>query len=118
MKHLEELSLGKRIVVTLIIVVVIILILLVVDMFARPVESQPVAISKYDGRIIALEKEALDEAYRNRVRHLFEVWTRDDQGQPARALLGIQHARRAYILAMIALERRERELHDSGRGKE
>src|SRR5215469_4116714 len=53
--------------------------------------------SKWDDRLAELDKQALDEAYKSRIHHLFEVWMKDETGQPSRASVGLQQARRAYI---------------------
>ena len=43
-----------------------------------------------------LAMNALNDAFSERVRHLFEIWMRDETGQPQRASTGIQQAIRAY----------------------
>src|SRR5262245_31356921 len=68
--------------------------------------------SPYDDRILQLDLEAIDEAYRKQVELLFSVWMKDDKGQPQRATQGIQQARRAYLLSREALEKRARELQE------
>src|SRR5262245_6122228 len=60
--------------------------------------------SPYDDRILQLDLEAIDEAYRKQVELLFSVWMKDDKSQPQRATAGIQQARRAYILSREAIE--------------
>jgi hypothetical protein len=117
MMSLNDMSIAKRFVITMIIIIVVILALFIIDLFTREVESQTLLLPKtpYDSRLIELDKQALDEAYRDRIMHLFVVWMRDEQGQPGRALIGVQQARRAYILATMAIEKRERELPESGK---
>jgi len=73
-------------------------------------EPLPPALSPYDKHIIEMDREALDEAYRGQVMHLFATWMRDATGQPGRAIVGVANARLAYIEAMKAIERREKEL--------
>jgi len=68
--------------------------------------------SPYDGRIIQLDREAIDEAYKDTMQHLFSVWTRSDEDQPGRAIRGATQARRAYILVMEAIDKREKLLKD------
>jgi hypothetical protein len=70
-------------------------------------------VSPYDDRILQLDLEAIDEAYRKQVELLFSVWIKDDKGQPERATTGIQQARRAYILSRQAIEKRMRELQEN-----
>jgi hypothetical protein len=75
-----------------------------------PEESAAIAEpppSKWDADINRLTQEALDEAYRNQLVHLFSVWMKDDTGQPARAVNGARQARHAYISVMVEIEKRE-----------
>lgn len=53
-------------------------------------------------RLRALQLEAINEAYKDSVKHLFEVWMRDPSGQPQRARVGITQATHAYIHARSA----------------
>src|SRR5262245_61755057 len=66
--------------------------------------------SPYDDRLIELDRQAVEDAYRKQLDLLFSSWMRDDTGQPQRATVGIQQARRAYILSMGEIEKRAREL--------
>ena len=66
--------------------------------------------SKWDKRILELDKEALDMAYRTQLQHLFAVWMKDETGQPQRIVNGARQARRAYIESATYLEKREKEL--------
>lgn len=66
--------------------------------------------SQFDERILALDTEAIDAAYREHVQRMYAVWMKDDAGQPARALNGVRHAQRAYIRSMEAIKRRQDEL--------
>jgi hypothetical protein len=70
--------------------------------------AEPTAPSPYDRRLIALDREALDTAYRNQLAKLFGVWMGDDHNQPQRAMTGAARARRAYIAVMKEIEERER----------
>jgi hypothetical protein len=71
----------------------------------RPEPFQP---SPYDAKLIALDKQALDEAYRTQLAKLFGVWMGDEHNQPQRAMTGAARARRAYIAVMREIEERER----------
>jgi hypothetical protein len=62
--------------------------------------------SPWDTRIVALDKEALDNAYRDQIERLFSVWMKDDANQPERAITGARQARRAYILVRTEIEKR------------
>ena len=49
--------------------------------------------------------EALDEAFKDRVNHLFSTWLRDEQGQPGRARVGTTLAINAYVHAKMVFEK-------------
>jgi len=103
---LEELTWWQR---GLLLVVIVAIITLAILMFGQA-ESEPVKdlqASKWDGHLNDLDKQALDEAYKSRIHHLFEVWMKDETGQPERASVGVRQARRAYIHAMGKVEERE-----------
>lgn len=50
-------------------------------------------------RVRRLMYEALDEALKEKIKDLFDVWLRDATGQPARASKGMDNALRAYVAA-------------------
>jgi hypothetical protein len=68
----------------------------------------PLTHSKYDERLTTLDREAVDEAYRTQIVHLFLVWMKDDRAQPQRAMVGLRNARKAYVDAMMGIEAREK----------
>lgn len=41
--------------------------------------------------------EALDDALKEHVKHVFEVWLKDERGQPERARTGVKQGIKAYI---------------------
>ena len=47
-------------------------------------------------RVRKLMLEALDEAFKEKIKDLYDVWLRDATGQPARAAKGAEAALRAY----------------------
>lgn len=69
---------------------------------------QPSEPSPYDKRLIELDRAAADEAYQHQIASLIAVWLKDDTGQPARATVGANRARRAYIAVMREIEQREK----------
>jgi len=110
MMRRSEQTIGQRIILTFIIVFVILLILSFIGWISGSWDETPAAplpSSAFDGRLIDLDKEGLDAAYRSRVQHLFEIWMKDEAGQPGRAIVGVQQARRAYIEAMTKVTERE-----------
>lgn len=75
-----------------------------------PSYPAPLSPSEYDARLLALDKEAIEAAYREHVQRLYSTWMKDETGQPARAVTGARQAQRAYIDSMNAIKRREEEL--------
>src|SRR5215475_13021160 len=75
-----------------------------------PPKGTFVGPSPYDEHLIELDKQALDDSYRKQLDVLFSSWMRDDTAQPQRLTVGIQQARRAYILSMGEIEKRARDL--------
>ena len=108
--RLEDLSIGSRIVLTIVVVVVAILLLAAVGLFTGRWEAEGQEItSKYDAHLIELDKQALEDAYRDQLKLLFSVWLKDGAGADAtRVTNGLRIARRAYVQAADQLERREK----------
>jgi len=77
----------------------------------RPAALEPIS-PLYEEHIIELDRQAMDAAYEDRLQHLFAVWTVDDTDQPQRVIAGANKARRAYIAAMQAIDKRARELKE------
>jgi hypothetical protein len=114
---LRNLSLGERIVCT---VVILLALLFAIALFGwltggweddpppllmrlMAAESKPELCMDDDTRerVRQLMYEGLDEALKEKIRSLFEVWLRDETGQPARASKGMQQALLAYQAARI-----------------
>ena len=62
-------------------------------------------VARDNAHIRALALDALDEALKERIKSLFQVWMRDDTGQPDRAATGARQAIKAYRDATVAMER-------------
>jgi hypothetical protein len=112
MRNLEDMSLGHRIAITVVIVLAILFALALFGYLTGgwDAEAQVVPPSKYDKHIAELDRAAIDEAYKEKIIALFQTWLSDPSEQPSRAVKGAQNARRAYIGAMQAIERKEAEL--------
>ena len=41
--------------------------------------------------------EALDDALKDHIKHVFEIWLRDERGQPGRARTGVSQGIKAYM---------------------
>jgi hypothetical protein len=69
----------------------------------------PYVVSKYEGKLLELEREAINDAFKQKITSLWTVWMSDEKGQPARAVTGATQARKAYVASMTEIERREEE---------
>lgn|SRR5262245_13375750 len=70
--------------------------------------------SKWDEKILELDKKALDEAYIMKIKLLFDVWVREGRENPERPVKGAAEARRAYQQISEAIETREKIIKDRG----
>jgi hypothetical protein len=109
MRDLHELSLGQRVMLTAAIVIVLLLLLAAFGYLTGrwdEADAQAITNSKWDARMIELDKQALDEAYKT---HLVLVWTNwlKDGGPPTRHATGFARARNGYIASMTEIEKRE-----------
>jgi hypothetical protein len=116
---LEDLSIGHRITITVIIVLAVLFALALYGYLtggwqaeAQTPQRFAPPISKYEERLLVLDRDAADEAYRQQIMHLFSTWMKDEREQPMRALVGAKQARSAYERVMHAIEQRERLLKD------
>jgi hypothetical protein len=119
MKGPEDISLGQRLVLTCIIVLIVLLLL---SLIGRTIggwdesPAQPALVlilppSKWDQKIIELDEQALDEAYIQKIKHLFDIWVRDyESAHPERAMKGAAQARRAYMQIRDAIEIRRQQI--------
>jgi len=64
-------------------------------------ESTPVMCADPTMRetVRTIMSDALDVALRQHIVHMFEVWMRDDRGQPERARVGVTNGVAAYMRA-------------------
>jgi len=90
--------------------------LLLIVMAFHVQAQQPLRIverpTPWDARMIELDHEALDEAYKDTVQHLFGVFVRGDSDQPGRTIIGAAKARRSYVAVREAIELREQRLKE------
>lgn len=81
-------------------------------------ESRPVQLGLdklYDGipldeHLLRLDKQALDEAYRDQLKKLFSVWMSSQAGDSTNFRNGLKLARRAYNQVVEQIEKRREEL--------
>jgi hypothetical protein len=116
---LEDISVGHRIAITVIIVLAVLFALALYGYLIGgwEAEAQPQRlvppISKYEDRLLELDREAADQAYREQIMHLFQTWMKDERDQPMRALTGARQARSAYERVVNAIEERGNRLKES-----
>jgi hypothetical protein len=111
MTPLEDMSIGNRIALTVVIVLVILFLLAAFGYFTGrwdEADAQIVASSKWDDRLIELDKQALEQAYLEQMGHVFSIWLKDGVTDPSRARVGFGNARKGYGAAMTEIEKRER----------
>jgi hypothetical protein len=115
--RLEDLSLGRRVVLTAVIVIAAILLLAAVGFLSGRWEAQGQELpSKYDAHLIERDKVALESAYHDQLKVLFGVWLKDGAGREAtRISNGLQIARRAYVQAAGQIEAREAQIKSRAR---
>jgi hypothetical protein len=115
MTPLEDMPIGHRIAITVAIVVAILLALALYgyltgswDLQAAPQEKL-IQTSKWDDHIDALEKQAIDDAFKKHIGQLYNIWVTDSYQPriPPKALAGARNARDAYIRSMEAIEQRQ-----------
>jgi hypothetical protein len=64
---------------------------------SQPVESPTCMDEVTREQIRTVMVEALDDALKEHIKHVFEVWLRDERGQPARARTGVAQGIKAYL---------------------
>jgi len=120
-------SLAERITLTMIIVVAVLLILAFVswcsgrwEIQAQPLQ-QPMVLTlpptKWDGRMLELDKQALDEAYVQKIKQIFDIFVREGLSAPEGPMKGHANAQRAYIYGQQALEIREKIMEERAQQK-
>jgi hypothetical protein len=108
---LEEIPIRRRIMLTLAIVIVILLLLAAFGYLTGRWDeagAQAITNSKWDGRLIELDKQALDDAYKAQLMLVWKNWLLDG-GPPTRHATGFARARNGYIASMSEIEKRERQ---------
>jgi len=77
------------------------------------IEQAP--IDKDETHLLALDREALDKAYKDHIGLVFGVWMKDptDPEAPSRAGNGARNARKGYSISRDRIEEREQKLKES-----
>jgi hypothetical protein len=115
MRDLHEMNFGQRFMLTIVICLVILFALALFGYLTggwdTDVQAQSLP-SRCEGRMIELDKQALDQAYVTQAAHVFGIWIKDGVGDASRARIGFGNARKGYDAAMAAIavrEQRQRE---------
>lgn len=111
MIDLDHMDLGKRVMLTVAIVLAALGLIALVGYLSGgwdDAQGAPVPPSKWDSRLIELDKDALDKAYVAQMGHIFEIWIKDGVADSSRATRGFANARKGYNAAMSEIEQRQR----------
>jgi hypothetical protein len=120
MRDLHELSIGQRIILTVVIVIVVLLLMAAFGYLTGRWDEAPAAtaddppISKHEEHILALDREALDKAYKDHIGLVFGVWMKapSDPESGKRAGTGARNARAGYTISIDKIEQREQRLKE------
>jgi hypothetical protein len=115
MRNLEDMHVGHRVMLAAIIVVIVLILVACVGYLSGRWEVaaqqlQPPVLSKYEQQFIELDRQAITDAYKQQLVHLFLVWAKDESQQPTRAVTGAKQARSMYERAMAAIDERKQRL--------
>jgi hypothetical protein len=120
--RLEEISIGYRAAIAAVVVGLIILLLWATGGASQGPQGGPQLASQsavplilpgtvYDRKILELETEAIEAAFKVQIEHLFQTWMKDESGQPGRAITGARQARKAFIGAMTEIDKAREKLN-------
>jgi len=116
MKLLEQLPLWQRIVIALLALIVAIVFLWLFAILQEKAAAQSIVLtlppSKWDAEMLELERQALREAYIEKMKQLFNVWVSGGLDDPQRPVKGAAQTRRAFIEIKKIQEQRELDLEE------
>jgi hypothetical protein len=110
MKPLAELSLPQRIALAAGIVALVVIVLILISWLANAdAQSNDDLYGDiaFDPKLLVLDKQALNEAYQEQIKHLFSIWVKGQVKGTTEITNGIRIARRAYGVANNQIEKRE-----------
>jgi hypothetical protein len=113
-RHLEEFTLGHRIVITFCIVLACLFALALMGFLSGSWEAHGqtrfVVPEQWRAELYALDKAGLDAAYQKQIELLYRTWVADVptlSHDPSRISVGLSHNRQAWVLAREQLETRQ-----------
>jgi len=68
--------------------------------------------SKWDQKMLDLDREAIDRAYVNKIGQLYDVWVREGREHPERPVKGAAEAKRAYTAIQDTIEQRQKIINE------
>jgi hypothetical protein len=122
MKHLEDISIGNRIAITIVIVLAILFALAFIGWISggwEKADAEEAILDPraqfeiyqgvpLDRRFLELDRKALDEAYNGHVLLLFSVWLKSGDAEGAKRFAnGMRIGREAYATAVREILKRE-----------
>jgi len=125
----EQQTFAQRIVLTTVIVIAVLLILAIIGWALGPDEAQGQAReqsiepslmltlppTKWDAKLLELDRQALDAAYVKKVEQLFDVFVREGLSTDEGIMKGHAQAQRAYLKGQRAIEIKEKILEERAR---
>ena len=72
---------------------------------STPVELPPCMDSATREKIRNIMYEAIDEALKEHIMKMYDVWMKDDRGQPGRAATGVRQGIKAYLGARMGVDK-------------
>jgi hypothetical protein len=113
MMPLEEQSIAQRIILTIVICLIVLFVLFVIGWLIQDeADAQPeFVVTKYEERLLQLETEAIEGAFKKHIMRLYDTWVTDYVPiEPPRAVKGAANARAAYFRSMQRIEERRANL--------
>src|SRR5262245_55305170 len=118
--RLEDLSFPARVTLTMAVVVIVIILLAFIGWVTGRWEAQAQSIepplvltlppTKWDAKLLELDKEALDKAYIAKIQQLFDVYVREGLATSEGVMKGHANAQRAWLQGQRAIEIKEQTL--------
>jgi len=72
---------------------------------SEPVELQPCMDASTREKIRGIMYEGIDEALKEHIMKMYDVWMKDDRGQPGRAATGVRQGIKAYLGARMGVDK-------------
>lgn len=107
---IQRMTFGQRFALTIVICLVILFALALFGYLTGAWNTDATAQSlpsRWEGRLLELDKQALDQAYIAHAASVFGIWIKDGVSDPSRARIGFANARKGYDAARAAINVRE-----------